>query len=197
MPLPTNDQFSDGMDIFTGRFKAKTDFFTAVDAAKQAFEATDVSYRLHMKKMGENRFLALFLHQVGGPLKTSLSISAISPGSATEAVVHEMKGDNWIKMTSIAERVLTQFGGDFTVRGFRDGEIKVKETVLKSDHSFEESAFIKAVRELSQFADLEQVPGLVRLISDENNRSSLLGAICTHGPALSQENEPSSTLTFG
>lgn len=197
MPLPTDDSFKEGMDVFTGRFKAKTDFFTVVDATQQAFEATGVPYRLHMKRMGENRFLALFLHHVGGPQKTSLSISAISPGAATEAVVHEMKGDNWKRMTTVAERVLAQFGGDFTIRGFRDGQVTFKETVNKSDHSFEESAFIQAVRELSQFAELEQVPSLVRLISNENNRSALIGAICTHGPALTQEREPSTGLVFG
>lgn len=196
MSLPANDQFKDGMDVFTGRFKAKTDFFTVVDATRQAFEATEVPYRLHMKKMGENRFLALFLHHVGGPLKTSLSISAISPGAAAEAVVHEMKGDNWDKMTAIAGRVMKQFGGDFTVRGFRDGQVTVKETVGKSDHSFEESAFIKAVRELSQFAEIEQVPSLVRLISDENNRSALIGAIAAHGPSLTQESAAPIGLTF-
>lgn len=197
MPLPTNEKFAAGMDVFTGKFKSRADFFKIVDAAKQAFEATDVSYRLHMKKMGENRYLAFFMHNVGGPLKTSFSISATSPGSASEATVHEIKGENWIKFTPIAERVLSQFGGEFTVKGFYDGETKVKETVEKTDHSYEESAFIKAVREISQFADLEQVSDLVRLISKETNRSALLNAIWTHGSALSEEMEPSNTMAFG
>lgn len=197
MPLPTNEKFAPGMDRFTGKLKGKVDFFKIVDAVKQAFEATDVSYRLHMKQMGEKRFIALFMHHVGGPIKTSISISATSPGSASEATVHEIKGDNWIKFTPIAERVLSQFGGDFTVDGFYDGETKVKETIERTDFSYEESAFIKAAREVSQFAELEQVPDLVRLISNEANRTALVSAIETHGTALSEELEPSTAPAFG
>jgi hypothetical protein len=195
MPLPTNEKFASGMDIFTGKFKGKADFFQVIDAVKQAFEATDVSYLLHMKRMGENRYLAFFMHTLGGPIKTSFSISATSPGSASEATVHEIKGDNWIKLTPIAERVLSQFGGEFTVRGFSDSELKVKETVKKTI-AYEESAFIKAAREISRFAEVQQVPGLVRLISEEANRHALVDAIRTHGSALSGEIEPLNTLTF-
>ena len=197
MPLPAAEQFNEGMDVFTGRFKAKTDFFAVIDSTKQAFEAADVPYRLLLKSMGENRFLAIFLHQIGGPLKTSFTISAVSSGQAAEAVVHEIKCDNWLKMTDIAERVLKQFGGRFTVRGFRDAEVKVDETIEKTDYSFEESAFIKAVRELSRFAELEQVTSLVRLISQDDSRSALIDAICSHGPALAQEQGQSATLAFG
>ncbi|TLX17028.1 hypothetical protein [Rhizobium sp. MHM7A] len=197
MALPTNEKFKPGMDSFTGKFKGKVDFFKIVDAVKQAFVATDVPYRLHMKQMGDNRFIALFMHHVGGPIKTPISISAISPDSVSDAIVHEIKGENWIKFTPIVERVLSQFGGDFTVKGFHDGEIKVKETIERTDFSYEESAFIKAAREVSQFAELEQVPDLVRLISKEANRTALVNAIETHGSALSEELEPSAAPAFG
>lgn len=197
MSLPTNETFSPGMDNFTGRFKGKVDFFKATDAVKQAFEATGVPYRLHLKQLGDNRYIALFMHSVGGPIKTAFSISASSTGSVSDALVLEIKGENWVKFTTIAERVLSQFGGDFIVRGFHDGEVKVKETLKKSDLEYEESAFIKAAREFSQFADLEHVPGIVRLISDENNRSALINAVRTHGTALSEEAEPPRGPVFG
>jgi hypothetical protein len=197
MAFTTTAEFTPGMDSFTGKFNEKSRFLNIVDAIKQAFEENDVSYRLQMKEMGEKRYFALFMHHVDGPFKASLTISGASARTVSEAVVHEIKGDNWTKLTPIAKKVLAQFGGRFIVKRFQDNEVKVDETVERTDFSYRESAFVKAARDISGFAELQQVPGLVSLISKEANRAALVDAIQNHGDALSEESEPSRTPGFG